>query len=430
MKVLVVGSGGREHALIWKIAQSSKVEKIFCATGNAGIAELAECVNLEVENITGLVNFAVDKKIDLTIVGPETPLSLGIVDEFEKYGLRIFGPGKNAAMLESSKVFAKNIMQKHGIPTAECRVFSDPYEAKEYIDKNNMPVVIKADGLAKGKGVVIARDKDTAINAINMIMVDKIFGPAGDKLILEECLQGQEATIMIFTDGKCICPMEPAQDYKPVFDDDKGPNTGGMGCYSPVPFVSREICSEVLDSILRPLINAMKAEGIKYKGVLYVGLMLTNNGPKVLEFNCRFGDPESQVVLPRMETDLVEVMEAIIEQKLDQTQITWDNRKAVCVVIASGGYHGDYENGKIITGLEEAKRINDIIIFHAGTSFSNSNLVTAGGRVLGVTALGEQFNITISKVYEAVERIKFQNMHFRRDVGKKSITVEEKISDG
>ncbi|NMB32637.1 MAG: phosphoribosylamine--glycine ligase, partial [Clostridium sp.] len=355
MKIMVVGGGGREHTLIWKIAQSPLVKKIYCAPGNAGISEVGECVDIDVKNIERLAEFAKDKNIDLTVVGPEIPLVAGIVNVFEKNGLKIFGPSKDAAQLEGSKIFAKNLMTKYGIPTAKYKVFDNPEKAQDFIKEIGPPVVIKADGLAAGKGVIISNTQQEAESAIKKIMEDKEFGDAGDKIIVEECLEGRELSILAFTDGKTVIPMISSQDHKRVYDNDKGPNTGGMGAFAPSPFYTSELAQMVEEEVLKKTVNAMKMEGITYKGILYAGLMLTSEGVKVLEYNCRFGDPETQAVLPLLDTDLIEIMEAVVEDRLDEMTIKWKNKSAVCIVMSSKGYPAEYEAGLEIKGLEDVK---------------------------------------------------------------------------
>jgi len=416
MKVLVIGEGGREHALVWKIAQSPKVDKIYCAPGNAGIAALATCLDISSSDINRLSTFAKEHGIDLTVVGPEAPLAEGIVDEFQNQGLRIFGPDKKCAMIESSKVFAKNLMKKYKIPTAEFEVFDDADRAIDYIKRVGAPIVVKAEGLAAGKGVVVAKDIPTAIDAVRSMIQYKNFGEAGSRVVIEEFLEGQEVTVLSFCDGKTFVPMVSSRDHKRVFDNDEGPNTGGMGAISPAPFYSEELSQVVENSIIGNTIEALKKEGLIYKGVLYTGLILTKNGPKVLEFNCRFGDPETQVVLPRLETDLVEIMEAVIDGNLSNIKIEWKDDKALCVVACSGGYPQNYQKGKVISGLDEAERMG-VVIFHAGTSFKDGKLVTSGGRVLGVTALGADLEEVRNKAYAAISKINFEGMHFRRDIG-------------
>lgn len=420
MKVLIVGSGGREHALAWKIAQSEKVKKIHAWPGNAGISQIAECIPGSVMDITAIADFAEKQSIDLTIIGPESPLIIGIVDEFERRGLPVFGPNKDAAQMEGSKVFAKRLMLDNGIPTGGCEVFDDPAKANSYIEsiaaKSDDPIVIKADGEAAGKGVFICKTKEDAYQAVDTIMNQKAFGASGDWVVIEEYLDGQEASFMFFVDGETFVPMVPAQDYKRAYDNDEGLNTGGMGCYSPVPVLPADLQATVIDIIIKPTISALKAKGIHYKGVLYCGLALTSKGPKVIEFNARFGDPETQVVLPLLETDLVDITLATALGKLDNVPVTWYNRKALCVVMASGGYPGDYEKGKVISGIDEAEK-SGAIVFHAGTKMRDGNIVTSGGRVLGVTAVGDSYRDCVDKAYAGVGRIAFDGAHFRRDIG-------------
>lgn len=421
MKVLVIGSGGREHALAWKISQSPRVSKVYCAPGNAGISQVAECVAVQPTDINALISFAGKEGIDLTVVGPEAPLALGIVDRFRGAGLKIFGPPGAAAQMESSKSFAKKIMHKYNIPTAESKDFTDVKTATEYIKEKGTPLVLKADGLAAGKGVIIANTEEEAVNALNILMVDKAFGQAGEKIIIEEFLCGEEASFLVFTDGKAIVPMPLTRDHKRIFDNDKGPNTGGMGAYSPVPSVSGKIYDMVINEIVKPVIAGLETEGCAYEGILYAGIMITPTGPKVLEFNCRFGDPEAQPVLMRLDTDIVDILEAVVEKRLEGTTVKWSNKAAVCVVMASGGYPDKYENGRKITGLDDAGKVDDVMVFHAGTSFENNDIVTAGGRVLGVTALGEDITTAIKRAYDAVEKIQFDGMQYRQDIGKREI---------
>ncbi len=421
MNVLVIGSGGREHALVWKMRQSKKVKKLYCAPGNAGVAQEAECVNIQPDNIDALLSFAKEKKIDLTVVGPELPLSLGIVDKFEETGLRVFGPTASAARLEYSKAFAKEMMAKCNIQTAAFKTFTSSHEAKEYIKEKGAPLVIKADGLAAGKGVVVAETVDEAINAVTDMMENRSFGDAGDKVVIEDCLKGEEASFMVFTDGTTIVPMVSAQDHKRVFDNDKGPNTGGMGAYSPAPVVSDALAEKVIDEVFKPLLNGLKKEGIIYKGVLYAGLMIDDNQLNVLEFNCRFGDPEAQPILFRLKSDIIEIMEAIIDNKLSDITVEWEQEASVCIVIASKGYPGNYEKGRVIQGLDEAEEIKGIKVFHSGTAKKEDRIVTAGGRVLGVTASGRDINEAVATAYKAVEKIKFDGMHYRRDIASKAL---------
>jgi phosphoribosylamine--glycine ligase len=421
MKVLVVGGGGREHALVWKIAQSRSVKKIFCAPGNAGIAGQAECVPLGAEEISALLAFAEKKRIDLTVVGAGAPQTPRIVDAFEKRGLRIFGPGRRAAEIEGSKVLSKEIMQKYGIPSAEFRVFEDPSAAAGYVREKNTPLVVKADGLAAGKGVILCGDAKEALAALDRIMVQKEFGAAGQRVVVEEFLQGEEASFLAFTDGESILPLPTSQDHKAIFDDDKGPNTGGMGAYSPAPVVTEEIHRAVMEEILLPTIRALSAEGRKYRGVLYAGLMIRDGRPKVLEFNARLGDPETQPLLIRLKSDLIPVMEATIDGTLGKIQAEWDPRPAVCVVMASGGYPGSYAKGKVISGLDEAAGVPGAFVFHAGTAFKDGKVVTSGGRVLGVTAAGNGIREAIETAYRAVGKIAWEGAQYRRDIGRKAL---------
>ncbi len=425
MRILVVGSGGREHALVWKIAQSELVDKIFCAPGNGGIAHLAECVDIKADDVFGLLEFARKEKIDLTVVGPEVALSLGIADEFTKAGLKIFGPNKKAANLEASKVFSKELMAKYKVPTADFKVFDNPDSAKKYIDKLGAPCVVKADGLAAGKGVVVAKTIKEAKDAVTSMMEDKIFGDAGKRIIIEECLLGQEASILVITDSKNVVALASAQDHKRIFDNDQGANTGGMGAYSPASIVTPDILVEVMEKIIYRTIDGLAKEGIGYRGVLYAGVMLTKDGPKTLEFNVRFGDPETEAILPRLKSDLVEVMLATVDEELIRVKnLYWDSRACICVVCASGGYPGDYTKGKEIRGLDEAEKLKDIVVFHAGTRKTGDKIFTSGGRVLGVTGLGSTIEDAIDKTYKAVSKIDFEGIHYRKDIGAKAIKTE------
>ncbi len=421
MKILVIGSGGREHALVWRLAQSPRAGKIYCAPGNAGIAEQAQCVPVSAEDIGSLLSFAEKERIDLTVVGPEGPLTTGIVDTFTQRGLKIFGPAKKAAALEGSKVFSKDLLAKYGIPCGESRTFTDYKTAVEYVRRAALPVVVKADGLAAGKGVIIARKVEEALDALDLIMVKKNFGTAGDRVLIEEFLEGEEASFLAFTDGETVLPMPSCQDHKAVYDGDRGPNTGGMGAYSPAPVVTPEIHRRVMEEIMNPVVQAMAAEGRRYQGVLYAGLMIKNGNPKVLEFNARFGDPETQPLLMRLKTDLVSVLQATIDGRLRDIKLEWDSRATVCVVLASGGYPGPYEKGKEIFGLADAARVPDTFIFHAGTSMRDGKVVTSGGRVLGVTALGAGIREAIDRAYEAAGKISWEGVHFRRDIGQKAL---------
>ena len=412
MNVLIVGSGGREHGLAWKIAQSPQVSKIFCAPGNPGMSQVAECVNIGVDRTNLLYEFAVKENIALTVVGPEAPLVAGIVDVFSKKGLKVFGPDKKASILEDSKVFSKCLLKKHAIPTADFKCFDDYYQAKRYVQSRGAPIVVKADGLSKGKGVFVCKTNEEAVLAIDSIMKDKVFGNAGNQVVVEECLIGEEVSLLAFTDGKTIVPMESSQDHKTVFDGDKGPNTGGMGAYSPVPIMTRELYRRVEKDILVPTVHAMNREGRPYKGVIYIGLMITAAGPMVLEFNVRFGDPEAQVILTRMKSDIVPIMLATISGELDKIDLEWHSRASVCVVMASGGYPGKYDNGMEIAGLDLLRDQEGVCVFHAGTKLVNGKLVTNGGRVLNVVSYGDGIGEAQKKVYEAVGKISFDGAHF------------------
>ncbi|MBU0686984.1 MAG: phosphoribosylamine--glycine ligase [Candidatus Margulisbacteria bacterium] len=421
MKILVIGSGGREHTLCWKIKQSPKVEQVYCAPGNAGTALVAENLGIAATDIAKLAEFAERNKIDMTVVGPEAPLVEGIVDEFEKRGLRVFGPSRKAAYLEGSKIFSKNIMKKYNVPTADFKVFTESADAIEYIEQKGAPLVVKADGLAAGKGVFVAKNTEEAIDAVKTILDDEVFGEAGSQIIIEDCLMGEEASILAFTDGKTIIPMASSQDHKRVNDNDEGPNTGGMGAYSPAPVVTDALMKKINDEILIPTIKGMEKEGVPYKGVLYCGVMVTKDGPSVLEFNVRFGDPETQVILPRMKTDIVDLFDAVIDGKLKDKKIDWENKDCVCVVMASGGYPGKYEKGIEIKGLEAAAKLKDTVVFHAGTALDGEKIVTSGGRVLGVTALGKGIKAAIDAAYAAVSKISFEGAHYRKDIGKRAL---------
>lgn len=417
MKILVVGSGGREHAIVWKLSQSPKVDKIYCAPGNGGIAELAQCINIPATEVERIGDWAQDNKIDLTIIGMDDPLMLGIVDLFQSRGLRVFGPRKNASILEGSKVFAKDLMKKYNIPTAAYEVFEVADEAKKYLDTCNYPVVLKADGLALGKGVLICQNKEEAFSGVDEIMVDKKFGSAGSRMVVEEFMTGPEVSVLSFCDGEHLIPMVSAQDHKRAFDNDQGLNTGGMGTFSPSKFYSDELSEVCLKELFLPSLKAMKAEGRPFTGIIFFGLMLTPNGPKVLEYNARFGDPEAQVVLPRLKTDIVDVFEAAIDGRLDEITLEWEEENTVCVVLASGGYPVEYKKGYEITGLETQKDKGDIMVFHAGTALKDGKYVTNGGRVLGVTAKGKDMDEARKKAYEAVSLIEFKDKQFRTDIG-------------
>ena len=421
MNVLVVGGGGREHALVWKIAQSPRVKKIFCAPGNAGIAKLATCVPIGASEIDKLLAFARDEKIDLTVVGPEDPLSKGIVDQFEAAGMRVFGASQKAARIESSKSFAKAIMEKYGIPTAKGQTFTRLAQAQAYVKKMGAPLVVKADGLAAGKGVIVCSTEKMALDALKQIMVDREFGEAGDQVVVEECLVGEEASFLAFTDGKTVLPLPSSQDHKPVFDDDKGLNTGGMGAYSPAPVVDGYLHQRIMNEVMIPMVKGMAAEGCPYKGVLYAGLMIDRDTIKVLEFNGRFGDPEAQPLLVRLQNDIIPVIEAIIDERLDTCRLETDPRASVCVVMASGNYPGKYKKGLEITGIDAANRMRDVVVFHAGTRLEGKRILSDGGRVLGVTALGDTVELAIKKAYQAVAKINWKNVHYRTDIGKKAL---------
>lgn len=421
MNVLVIGGGGREHALVWKIAQSPLVTKIYCAPGNPGIGRHAECVDIGVNDFASLEAFARARRVDLTVVGPEEPLARGIADHFAAAGLAVFGPTAAAARLESSKLFAKDFMWRHGIPTAAYAEFTDPDAAIAYVKAQGAPIVVKADGLAAGKGVTVAATVDAAVAAIREAMVDRVFGEAGARVVLEEFLTGEEASILAFTDGRTVLPMVSSQDHKPAYDGDTGPNTGGMGAYSPAPVVTPDLMQEVETRILRACVEGMARDGAPYAGVLYAGLMIGAAGPKVVEFNCRFGDPETQVVLPRMESDLAPVLLACCQSRLDMVDVKWKDGACVSVVMASGGYPREYEKGKPITGIDDAEREAGVTVFHAGTRLHNGALLTNGGRVLNVTAVGPDIASTIQRAYAGVDRITFQGMHYRTDIGRKAL---------
>lgn len=420
MKVLIVGSGGREHAIAWKVAQSKKVDKIYCAPGNAGISEVAECVPIGAMEFDKLVAFAKEKEIDLTVIGMDDPLVGGIVDVFEKEGLRVFGPRKNAAILEGSKAFSKDLMKKYNIPTAAYETFTDPEKALEYLETAKMPIVLKADGLALGKGVLICQTLEEAKEGVKTLMMDKKFGSAGDEIVIEEFMIGREVSVLSFVDGNIVKIMSSAQDHKRAKDGDQGLNTGGMGNFSPSPFYTKEVDEFCKKYIYQATVDAMKAEGRPFKGVIFFGLMLTPDGPKVLEYNARFGDPEAQVVLPRLENDIVDVFEACIDGTLDQVDLKFDNDRAtVCVILASDGYPVEYKKGFPIEGLEKFKGKDDYYVFHSGTKFNeNGQIVTNGGRVLGVTATGKDLKEARKKAYEATEWISFENKYMRHDIGK------------
>jgi phosphoribosylamine---glycine ligase len=425
VNILVIGSGGREHALIWKLRQSVQVKRMFCAPGNAGIENLATCVPLKSTDIRGLLKFAKEEKIDLTVVGSEQPLVEGIVDAFEEHGFHIFGPSKTAAQLEGSKVFSKDFMARHHIPTANYRSFTTPEidEAKKYINAIEPPIVIKVDGLAAGKGVLICKSRQEAVLALEDMMLHKTFGSAGNQIVIEEFLDGEEASLFVLTDGEQFALLAPAQDHKRILDGDLGKNTGGMGAYAPAPVVTNEILQYVTQQIVVPTLSGMKQDGMPYRGCLYVGLMMTRDGPKVLEYNCRFGDPETQVVVPLIDGDLAEIFFAIAKRRLDSSKVKLHSAIAVCVVMASHGYPDEYKIGKQIFGLEHIKAEDGVVVFHAGTKKEESAIVSSGGRVLGVTAIGfnNELEQTIQNAYHAVEKITFDGAYYRSDIGKKAL---------
>ena len=422
MKILVIGSGGREHALVWKLAQSPRVSELYCAPGNAGTAQIATNVAIPVNDQSSLLKFAIAEGIDLTVVGPDDALAAGIVDHFEHAGLRIFGPTQSAARLESSKVFAKEFMQRHGIPTAASGHFSDSAAAHRFCQASRFPLVIKADGLALGKGVIIAQTPWEAAQAINDIMEKRQFGAAGDQVVIEEFLTGQECSVHALVDGGHYLLFPAAQDHKQIFEGDQGPNTGGMGTFSPPQkLVTPEIVERIHREVMEPFMAGLKKDGLLFRGLLFPGVMVTQEGPKLLEFNCRFGDPETQVLLPRLKSDLVDLLEATIDGKLDTIQPEWDARAAVCVIMASGGYPGDYAKGKAITGIADAEALEGVTVFHAGTQRVEGEIVTSGGRVLGVTALGADLKAAQARAYEAVAKIHFEGATFRRDIGAKGL---------
>ncbi|MBN2332653.1 MAG: phosphoribosylamine--glycine ligase [Deltaproteobacteria bacterium] len=422
MKILVVGGGGREHALIWKIAQSNKVSRIFCAPGNAGIAQLATCLPIKANDIDGLLKFALEEEISLTVVGPEKPLTEGIVDRFSEHNLKIFGPSKLAAEIEGSKTFCKNLLQQYNIPSGYFASFDNIDDAIEYIYSKGAPIVVKADGLAAGKGVVVAQTVEEAEDAVHMIMRKKAFGEAGNRVVIEEFLEGEEASFLVFTDGDIVIPMVTSQDHKPIFDGDRGPNTGGMGAYSPAPVITDGLFRRIMNDIMIPTVKGMAAEGRKYRGVLYAGLMIKEGIPRVLEFNARFGDPEAQPLLMRLKSDLVPILEACITGHLAKTMVAWDERPAVCVVMASEGYPGSYEKGRVITGLSTAEDLDDVMVFHAGTTMNEEGqVVNNGGRVLGVTALGPTIPKAINLCYRTVEKISWPGAQYRKDIGQKAL---------
>ena len=416
MKILVVGGGGREHTIVWKLSQSPKVTEIHCAPGNGGIAELAKCIPLKATDIEGIVDYAQQEAFELVVVAPDDPLYMGLVDALQSQGIRTFGPTAAGARLEGSKVYAKHLMKKYGIPTAQYEVFDDFVGALEYVNSCALPVVVKADGLALGKGVIICNTTDEAKTALDDIMIKRVFGDAGSRVVVEEFIQGPEVSVLAFCDGNTILPMASAQDHKRVFDNDQGPNTGGMGTFSPSPKYTDDVQKIVEETIIRRTVDALQAENVDFKGVLYFGLMLTQDGPKLLEYNARFGDPEAQVVLPRMKNDLLDVMDAVIDGRLNEVTLEWDERSAVCVVMASGGYPGAYPKGLPISGLED---VTGAMMFHAGTALQDGEHVTAGGRVLGITALGRDIAEARTIAYGEVAKIRFEGAQYRMDIGLK-----------
>ena len=425
MNVLVVGGGGREHAIVWSLAKSGKIAKLYCAPGNAGIARIAECVPIGVMQFDELVRFARDRGIDLVVVGPDDPLAAGIVDAFEAAGIPAFGPNKAAAEIEASKIFTKNLLRKYGIPTARYETFDDYEKALAYLRTQQAPLVVKADGLATGKGVTVARTVEEAEEALRRMMIDRVFGESGTRVVIEEYLEGQEMSILSFVDGETVRPMVPAQDHKPVFDGDRGPNTGGMGTYSPLPHIDPAIVETAIEKIIKPTAAAMVREGRPFRGVLFAGLMVTKDGPKVIEFNSRMGDPEAQVVLPRLETDLLDIILATLNGSLDRIDIRWSEEAAVCVIMASEGYPGSYPKGKIIEGLERAEAAG-ALIFHAGTALdAEGRFVTSGGRVLGVVGRGRDIAEARQKAYEACGMIRFEGAHFRKDIAMKALVGQK-----
>lgn len=417
MNVLVVGGGGREHAICWALRKSPHVDRLFCAPGNGGIAAVSECVDIKATDIEGIVRFATDNAIDFVMVAPDDPLALGLVDALDTAGVRAFGPRADAAIIESSKVYSKKLMKKYGIPTAEYEVFSDMEEAIRYIKDKGAPIVVKADGLALGKGVVVAQDVDTAVSAVKSMMQDKKFGDSGLNVVIEEYMTGPEVTVLAFTDGKTVVPMLSSQDHKRAYDHDEGPNTGGMGAFCPSPNYTEHIADLCMKTIFLPTVEAMKKEGRTFKGVLYFGLMLTESGPRVVEYNARFGDPETQPILSMLETDLLDIFEAVVDERLAEIDIKWHSGAACCIVMASGGYPGSYDKGFEISGLDVVP--SDITVFHAGTALKGGKYYTNGGRVLGVTAVSDSLPAAVSRAYEGVGRISFKDAHFRSDIGRK-----------
>jgi phosphoribosylamine---glycine ligase len=418
MKVLVVGGGGREHAIVWKLSQSPKIKKLYCAPGNPGIAQLAECVSIGVSEIEKLADFAIKEQIDLTFVGPEEPLSIGIVNYFKEQGLAVYGPSKEAARIEGSKAFAKELMIKYQIPTAKYAAFTNYEKALAYVRSEGAPIVIKADGLAAGKGVVVALSLEEAEDALKSMMQDVTLGSAGVRVVIEEFLEGEEMTLLSFVNGSTVKPMVASQDHKPVYDGDKGPNTGGMGTYAPLPHIESSMVERIIETIVEPTAKAMVEEGVPFEGILYTGLMLTKEGPKVIEYNARFGDPETQVVLPLLETDLLEIVTASLTGELENVEVKWKDNAAVCVVMSSAGYPGPYEKGEVISGLDQV--VQPTMIFHAGTAEKDGKIITNGGRVLGITAIGETLKEARELAYQSVEKVSFKGAHYRTDIGAKA----------
>ena len=421
MNVLVIGSGGREHALAWKVRQSPRVKRVFCAPGNAGIAAVADLVPHAADDIAALAAFALNQRIDLTIVGPEVPLTLGIVDEFHRHGLRIFGPSREAAQLEGSKAFSKDLFRRYGIPTGFFSTFTDPDEASRYVHEVGAPIVVKTDGLAAGKGVLICQTIQEAEEAINEIMRTRIFGAAGERIVIEEFLEGEEVSFMALTDGRAVLPLATSQDHKRAYDGETGPNTGGMGAYSPAPVVTPGLEERILHEIMQPTVKALRDAKIDFHGVLYAGLMLTAGGPKILEYNARFGDPECQALVMRLKSDLVDLLEACIDGTLAEQDVEWDERAAACVVLAAAGYPGNYERGKVIRGLDRLNGWENGMVFHAGTTRRDHDIVTNGGRVLGVTGLGATVRDAVGEAYWAVEQIHWEGVQYRRDIGHRAL---------
>jgi phosphoribosylamine---glycine ligase len=421
MKILIIGSGGREHALAWKISQSPEVEKIYCIPGNPGIAGIASCTDIPISDFPSIAKFVRDEKIDLTVVGPEVPLVDGIADYFNKEGLKIFGPRKEAARLEGSKIFAKELMRKYNVPTAQFEIFSSSEKAIKYINERGAPIVVKADGLAAGKGVIVAKTTEEAADAVKKILEEKIFKESGNKIIIEDCLKGEEVSILAFVDGITFIPLISSQDHKRIYDGDRGPNTGGMGAYAPAPLANKEIHEKINKEVFSRLTDGFRSEGIRYNGILYAGLMIDNGNISVLEFNVRFGDPETQAILPLLDTDLTKVLLACADNKLNEITLKWKQGSAICVVLASGGYPEAYENGREIKGLERTDSLEDITVFHAGTALKDGRIVTSGGRVLGIAAIGSEVKNAQSKAYEAIKNIHFDGMNYRKDIGNKAL---------